>query len=467
MLKAIWLIPSILILYYCAKMPKAPIHTKMSGLLSQECGALGLTTSTDETTEIELIVPVALDKLTLSDVVAQGQEPFPPLKLQFLALSANINDTKGGYAHFVVTSDTQKTYTTDVPSGLVHWIPNLPVGTYKVTAVPCNSLGCREDLLQTLPYLQAPNNTASLSAVTTAFNQCYSLYGKLQATGAKIVSQAKSVEAYFNSMVGLSLDEGNRSCIDNALQRAGNGMQNIQTLGPSYMSDMMINPDIIGKQIDLYHENQSSSSTQTVTVTTASPSPSSSNDSTAKYILLGFGVPAIAVGALLFLSNVGSASKGWTAIWNSNEVTADKIFRQLSADYTFAEANKAAAKITDAEIKPIVERKIQKKKDGTWGTGANGDSFDYKASEYLSYQNKMKTSFIKATGGGLAAIAGVIMVAIGASLNLDSGTTDTSTDTGNAFDTAANYINNTVLPLQEQYNQCMVTLAQAIEDASK
>ncbi len=490
------------ILLSCAKTPEAPMHTPWTASLSaSNCSGPGLAlvgTDTNANTSTNLIVPVPLNQLTMTNLTVQSAVPFPSLpNFTLLAVSATVNDAMGGYIQVFVSP---RNSSEKVPSNALRWIP-LSAGTYKVSAYPCNSLGCRKDLEQIFPYLQVAANPATVQAIGPTFTQCYNILQKLQDAGTTIVEYAKGLETYFQSYgSGLHLAD---SCMTGALNSAAQSMQNIQTLGPSYMGEIASNADalhaenqqllnLIANQQAVANASSNKVTTVSETTTTTATQTSSSHSSTAgKAVLLSLGVVGIVTGLIAAVTAGTVKTMGWTNVIGNLEVTVEKMSKKIiAANLSTAAFRKLMEELKlDSELKTKLENKV--------GTLSGSVEDIAKLQTELTPQSKMyanqKTLLNRASIGGIAGIAVSIAgaIAVGVSqlslvgTNSVSSTstqskitsntnTSTSTDTstsktnaGNPFDQASDYFTKVIFPLQQQFRDCTVSLYDKVLTAPK
>ncbi len=413
---------------FCARNPSIPKHaTKLAtaSLGSSACDTssmqLSEATGTGTKKGIELIQPVALSALTISDVSVGAEHPFQGLGLVFLNLSGKVNDSQGGFVRFSIQSgaDSKTLMKEDVPSGVLRWVPNLNEGQYKVTAMPCNSLGCRDDLAVTNLYAQPANNDPSLASFQSSFNECYTLLQKLYDSGETMVAQAQSITKY------LSLANGqgstNSSCTQEATQDGLNDMLNIQRLGAAYLGEINAHPETMQplymNLAAIPSNNGSNSSTSTNTSTQSSTTASST---VAKWTLFGLGITSIVGGMFATIISASKLSSTW-----ANISIPDRA--PLDAPVT--------TKGESVETSPL---KVGK-------TG-------------------IKTS-VAGMSAGLFFLGAGLISTIASQFLLSAGTaTDTASNTHepNPLDQAATYMNDTLIPLQNQFRQCTVNLSQKI-----
>lgn len=452
-------------IYYCAKKPAAPIHsaTSIAALAGSACNlglaGTGTGTSTSTSVAIEPIVPIVPTKLTLKNLEVQGAKPFPSLSLVFLTLSAEVNDKKGGFTRFSIQSlSNNDTFVTEnVPSGMTHWIHDLPAGTYKVSASPCNSLGCREDWEQVVRYQQQVNNYPDVQ-VSDTLKQCMDIQDKIRDAADSFVKQAKSAELQLEKH-SLNLASSSDPCAKGTVDQVQTGMGNIDKLGEPYIRDLFENPDAMQIQEEALKLTADANSTGTTTNTETS----TDKNSQWKTIALGLGSAAAVAGFFAFLYETVS-TKGWTTYTTNRRLEVRNIANNIRTSYD-PSLFKSLRFETDLKIPksliPALDLELNKPSDVVKSTDQSTKPYIYPEADRITYEKKV-SSFYKSAGvggiGALIAIAGGAAI-VYSQLGLAS-SNDTLTGLGN-------FLATTVAPLQDQFGECTVTLSQKIEAAAQ
>ena len=438
-----------------------------------------------------LIKPQALANLAMSQLTIKAGQPFPSLPFSFLTLSATVNDNAGGYVRFTIQSmaDAQSQVTQNVPSGIIRWVPNLSAGTYQINAMPCNSLGCRTDLTESNLYQQQANVYPALQDVQTTFNECFGLLQQLYDSGTTVIKQAQAIEQDLTNKAGLQLAGGAVStdaCVQAAVRDGINSMANLQNLGAPYVGEINANPDALQPIYENF-TSQAQSSTATDTKTSTG-STSSTAAVAAKWTFFSLGIASI-VGGMMAVAISSAKLAGWVNLEGGRTFILQSIVNQFP---TGSSKSQDLAVVNSLEISEVNKAALINtiKQDTALDANPSAGSSTKLAQvkdqiqtidePLVKAQSSIKTANIGLTAG-LVLLGGGLATTVTANFALandqtPSKTTDTGvgTETGtsvasnttNPLDNAAAYVSNTLIPLQNQFRQCTLTLEQKISAAS-
>ncbi len=492
-------------LIHCEKSLRKPVHPSSLSCLTN------LNLADDTVPKVELIVPVALNNLSIDKVTAQAKNPFPSLaNIKFLTLSATVNDTLGGYTNFTIgketatkTAESQTPLILELASSMTRWVPNLTAGTYKITAVPCNSLGCREDLAVTTYYSQPENiysDPVFQKKINDKMEECFLQFDDLYRYANQLVNvyapniadQLASSKSTLRLATSSNSSNQSANCIsqDQAASDGQNAMHNIHTIGVPYVGEMISNPDIsniITQQFQmlLNSRTNTTTSTSTVTVTASSTSTASSVSTTStatassvsetsqnrtlvRNLMLSFGIISIASGAMS-LAYGTSKIEGWDNLVGGRVKDAINIKKALlSRGYdskTAVEVLNKSLNIAD-DLKILVKQQLALENN-------EGPIKDYETAirdqnfaTFKSDQEKIvlkramaKTTFVRGAliGAGLIGV-GIAQVLISQILGLTA-----NSNNANPLKEASDLIDKDIFATQKKFRQCTIELNDIVQ----
>lgn len=488
-----------LCLVHCEKSLRKPSHPSSLSCLTN------LNLADDSISSVDLITPVSLNKLSIDKVTAQAKPPFPSLpNIKFLTLSATVNDPLGGFVHFILLKESttkdgaQEPLILEVASTMTRWVPNLATGTYKVTAKPCNSLGCRDDLTQTTYYSQ-PENTYQDAAFQKKLNdkmdECFAQFDDLYRYTNQFVNiyVPQISEQLANSRGSLQLATGASAspanCIsqDQAANDAQRAMENIRTIGSPSIGEMISNPDIsdiITQQFQMLLASNHTTSTVTVTSTgtttsttattassgttsTSSTGETSQNRTLVRNLMLSFGIASIATGAIS-LAYGTSKIGGWDNLVGGRVKDATNIKKALlSRNYDPKTATEVLKNMNISDdLKILVKQQLDV--EPSKGTITDYDEA-VKDPTYASFKSSQealeaqrvvaKSTFVKGAilGAGLIGV-GIAQVVISQVLALA-----TNSNSSNPLKDASDLFDKQIFTTQKKFRQCTLELNDIVQ----
>ncbi|MBI2602400.1 MAG: hypothetical protein HYW48_05025 [Deltaproteobacteria bacterium] len=257
----------------------------------------------EETFDAEDIVPVPLEKLTLERFVLTKETPFPGLPFLFPRVAVQVNDPAGSYGKLRFRSLTDSSFTkeTEVPSNIDMWVYDLPPGSYEVSVLPCNSLGCREEGVKKSNLLQASNTYPEYEIFQSKLNECLVMQERLRKAGYDVVEEAKQIEILLAGVSPGTSETGQAgepsSCAPGQEDVAEHGrshMRNLQRWGGANVAAILSDPDV-SKELEENVKKESSPVKET-----KEPEQQPTGDSFAKKFYFALGVSSLTAGALTF-----------------------------------------------------------------------------------------------------------------------------------------------------------------------